>query len=83
MQIVKIFAHGRQIDGLVQDFSNSIANALELLQSYTTPPRSENRLCLSYKVHITYADGLAMDGVLTQFSLNIPDLAHEGFKCKT
>ena len=25
------------IDGLVQDCSNSIANALELLQSYTKP----------------------------------------------
>ena len=25
------------IDGLVQDCSNSIANALELLQSYTEP----------------------------------------------
>ena len=27
----------RQMDGLVQDCSNSIANALELLQSYTKP----------------------------------------------
>ena len=26
-----------QINGSVQDYSNSIANALELLQSYTEP----------------------------------------------
>ena len=26
-----------QIDGLVQDFSISIANAMEILQSYTKP----------------------------------------------
>ena len=28
---------GSQIDGFVQDCSNSIANAMELLQSYTEP----------------------------------------------
>ena len=28
-----------QIDGLMQDCSNSIANALELLQSCTKPPK--------------------------------------------
>ena len=28
---------GDQIDGLVQDCSNSISNALELLQSFTKP----------------------------------------------
>ena len=32
-----VSAHSDWTDGLVQDCSNSIANALELLQSYTKP----------------------------------------------
>ena len=31
--------HFRQIDGLVEDCSNSIVNALELRQSYTKPSK--------------------------------------------
>ena len=36
-----------RIDGLVQDCSNSIANALELLQSCTKPSMSKISTCLS------------------------------------
>ena len=35
---IPIFNHFKyQFDGLVQDYSISIANALEILQSYTKP----------------------------------------------
>ena len=37
MQVVKSIQWRFYIDGLVQDCSNSIANALELLQSCTKP----------------------------------------------
>ena len=32
-----VLSHDAHINGLVQDCSNSIANALELLQSHTKP----------------------------------------------
>ena len=36
-QEMAMISHNGEIDGLVQDCSNSIANALELLQSCTKP----------------------------------------------
>ena len=36
----------QDFDGLVQDYSNSIANALELLQSYTKPKTKDIAICI-------------------------------------
>ena len=41
--LIAVLVRG-EIDGLVQDCSNSIANALELLQSYIKPSRWFNTL---------------------------------------
>ena len=41
---LQIFWHHRQFDSLVQDCSNSIANALELLQSCTKPSSSSSHI---------------------------------------
>ena len=35
---IRFYING-EIDGLVQDYNSSIANALELLQSYTKPSK--------------------------------------------
>ena len=47
-------------DGLGQDCSNSIANALELLQSYAKPSKSPNH-CFTFKVEqkSSFSEGLS------------------------
>ena len=40
--------NSRHIDGLVQDCSNSIANALELLKSWTKPSLSNNNILMLF-----------------------------------
>ena len=40
----------KKVDGLVQDCSNSIANALELLQSCTKPSMSSTQCVPCYQV---------------------------------
>ena len=47
---------GCDIDGLVQDCSNSTANALELLQSWTKPLISECNMFMSYiyQYHLSF-----------------------------
>ena len=41
------------IDGLVQDCSNSIANALELVQSCTKPSIYNGNFCMVYETIYT------------------------------
>ena len=51
------------IDGLVQDYSNYVANALELLQSCTKLPICRHQIALCHVTKLESLDDRGNDGI--------------------